>query len=189
MGKSGSVKTTLLNCAGGLEQPDRGIVRCFGMDIHSFSEKSLSLFQRKNIGFVFQFGNLLSYLTVFENISFPLALNGIEGKKREKRVMELLDKIELAESGPALPSELSGGEVQRVSFARAIAHFPKLLLADGLPATLPSSTASPGKDGRPPPQNHKPALLPDVPARRSSSPPARTAPGNQDRVNTRWARF
>jgi len=140
MGKSGSGKTTLLNCAGGLEQPDKGIVNCFGVDIHTLSERSLSLFQRKNMGFVFQFGNLLSYLTVFENISFPLALNGIEGKKKEKRVMELLDKIELSEAGPALPYELSGGEVQRVSFARAIAHFPKLLLADEPTASLDSET-------------------------------------------------
>jgi len=140
VGKSGSGKTTLLNCTGGLEQPDKGIVRCFGVDIQPLSEKSLSLFQRKNMGFVFQFGNLLSYLTVFENISFPLTLNGIERKKRENRVMELLEKIELPQAGPALPCELSGGEVQRVSFARAIAHFPKLLLADEPTASLDSET-------------------------------------------------
>jgi ABC-type lipoprotein export system ATPase subunit len=140
VGKSGSGKTTLLNCAGGLEQPDRGSVNCFGVDIHSLSGKDLSLYQRRNMGFVFQFGNLLSYLTVYENISFPLTLNGIEGVEQSKRVMELLERIEMPEAGPALPSELSGGEIQRVSFARAIAHFPKILIADEPTANLDSET-------------------------------------------------
>ena len=140
VGKSGSGKTTLLNCTGGLEHPDRGTVNCFGVDIHALSGKTLSLFQRKNLGFVFQFGNLLSYLTVSENISFPLTLNGIEGMERERRVMELLEKIGLSDAGPALPSELSGGEVQRVSFARAMAHFPKIILADEPTASLDSET-------------------------------------------------
>ena len=71
VGKSGSGKTTLLNCIGGLERPDNGSVNCFGVDIHTLSRKELSYFQRRNMGFVFQFGNLLSYLTVFENIEFP----------------------------------------------------------------------------------------------------------------------
>ncbi|MBW1851219.1 MAG: ABC transporter ATP-binding protein [Deltaproteobacteria bacterium] len=140
VGKSGSGKTTLLNCAGGLEQPDKGIVTCFGANINSLSGRDLCLFQRKNMGFVFQFGNLLNYLTVIENISFPLALNGIEGVERKRRVMELLERVELADAGPAMPSELSGGEVQRVSFARAVAHFPKILLADEPTASLDSST-------------------------------------------------
>ena len=140
VGKSGSGKTTLLNCAGGLEQPDKGIVTCFGANINSLSGRDLCLFQRKNMGFMFQFGNLLNYLTVIENISFPLALNGIEGVERKRRVMELLERIELADAGPAMPSELSGGEVQRVSFARAVAHFPKILLADEPTASLDSST-------------------------------------------------
>ena len=83
VGKSGSGKTTLLNCAGGLEQPDKGIVTCFGANINSLSGRDLCLFQRKNMGFVFQFGNLLNYLTVTENIYFPLALNGIEGVERK----------------------------------------------------------------------------------------------------------
>lgn len=140
VGKSGSGKTTLLNCTGGLEQPDRGTVNCFGVNIHSLSRKDLSLYQRRNMGFVFQFGNLLSYLTVDENISFPLTLNGIEGVEKRKRVMELLERIEMTEAGPALPSELSGGEIQRVSFARAIAHFPKILIADEPTASLDSET-------------------------------------------------
>ena len=142
-GKSGSGKTTLLNCLGGLERPERGKITCFGVEIHSLSEKALCLFQRRNIGFVFQHGNLLSYLTVYENIAFSLALNNFDGKAIAKRVHELLEKIGLAETGPALPHELSGGEVQRISVARAIAHSPQMLLADEPTASLDTDT---GKD-------------------------------------------
>lgn len=139
-GKSGSGKTTLLNCIGGLERPESGMVTCFGVDIHSLSEKALCLFQRKNLGFVFQHGNLFSYLTIFENIAFPLELNGFERKAVVKRVSELLENIGLADAGAALPYELSGGEVQRVSVARAIAHSPRVLLADEPTASLDSDT-------------------------------------------------
>jgi len=139
-GKSGSGKTTLLNCLGGLEQPERGKIKCFGVEIHSLSEKALCLFQRRNMGFVFQHGNLLSYLTVYQNIAFPLALNNFDKKAISKRVHELLEKIGLAETGPALPYELSGGEVQRVSVARAMAHSPQILLADEPTASLDTDT-------------------------------------------------
>jgi len=141
VGKSGSGKTTLLNCIGGLERPDTGTVTCLGQDIHALSRRSLSLFQRQHLGFVFQFGNLLSYLTVYENIDFPLALNGVPRKERDVRVLELLERVGLLDSQQALPRELSGGEVQRVSFARAIAHGPQVLLADEPTASLDSDTA------------------------------------------------
>jgi ABC-type lipoprotein export system ATPase subunit len=141
VGKSGSGKTTLLNCIGGLERPDRGTVTCLGQDIHALSRRSLSLFQRQHLGFVFQFGNLLSYLTVYENIDFPLALNGVPRKERDGRVLELLERVGLRDSQQALPRELSGGEVQRVSFARAVAHGPQVLLADEPTASLDSDTA------------------------------------------------
>ena len=127
----------MLNCIGGLESPDNGSVNCFGIDIHTLSRKKLSFFQRKNMGFIFQFGNLLSYLTVFENISFPLVLNNLE---KEKRVVELLDKIGLPEVVSAMPCELSGGETKRIAFARAIAHSPKMLLADEPTANLDTET-------------------------------------------------
>ena len=139
-GKSGSGKTTLLYCLGGLERPERGKITCFGVEIHSLSEKALCLFQRRNIGFVFQYGNLLNYLTVYENIAFSLALNNFDKKAIAKRVNELLEKIGLAETGPALPYELSGGEVQRVSVARAMAHSPQMLLADEPTASLDTDT-------------------------------------------------
>jgi ABC-type lipoprotein export system ATPase subunit len=139
-GKSGSGKTTLLYCIGGLERPESGTITCFGIDIHSLSEKALCLFQRKNLGFVFQRGNLFSYLTVFENIAFSLELNGFKKKDVVNRVSELLENIDLSDAGAALPHELSGGEVQRISVARAIAHSPQILLADEPTANLDSDT-------------------------------------------------
>lgn len=139
-GKSGSGKTTLLNCIGGLEKPDKGTILCTGIDINRLSRKALARFQRKRIGFVFQSSNLLSYLTVRENLSFPLALNGVDGTRTKKRVEELLEIIDLPNLGSALPHELSGGETQRVAFARAIAHAPDILLADEPTASLDSAT-------------------------------------------------
>lgn len=137
MGKSGSGKTTLLNCMGGLEQPDTGSIHCLGIDLLGLSKRELSRFQRTKMGFIFQSGNLLSYLTVFENIAFPLALNHLE---KEKRVAELLEKTGLSELRDAMPHELSGGETQRIAFARAIAHAPQLLLADEPTANLDTQT-------------------------------------------------
>ncbi len=140
VGKSGSGKTTLLNCVGGLESPDHGTINCFGLKVNGLSPRALSRFQRSKVGFVFQFANLLSYLTVFDNIAFPLVLNGIVGTEKVRRVNQLLDQIGLGRAGRSLPHELSGGELQRVSFARAIAHQPRMLLADEPTASLDSST-------------------------------------------------
>lgn len=139
-GKSGSGKSTLLSILGGLEQPDTGTVQCFGVEVNRLSGSKLSRFLRQNVGFVFQHGNLLSYMTVFDNIAFPLILNGKTGKEREIRVLELLDRIHLKEAAKAYPAELSGGELQRVSIARAIAHDPKILLADEPTASLDTAT-------------------------------------------------
>jgi putative ABC transport system ATP-binding protein len=140
VGKSGSGKTTLMNCIGGLERPDAGSVLIDGQDLRSLSERSLCLFQRSRIGFIFQHGNLLSFLTAAENIAFPLNLNGINARSRERRVSELLERIGLPGIGAAMPQELSGGEMQRIAVARALAHNPGLLLADEPTANLDSST-------------------------------------------------
>jgi ABC-type lipoprotein export system ATPase subunit len=140
IGKSGSGKSTLLNCIGGLELPDEGNVICRGMSMNSMGHRELSLFQRQHVGFVFQRGNLLSYLTVAENIGFPLALNHIDGKERTKRIDGLLERIGLGSAANALPHELSGGEIQRVAVARAIVHNPQVLLADEPTANLDTDT-------------------------------------------------
>jgi ABC-type lipoprotein export system ATPase subunit len=140
VGKSGSGKTTLMNCIGGIERPDAGKVVIEGQEIQSLSERALCLFQRQYIGFVFQHGNLLSFLTVAENIALPLNLNGIDSRTRNRRVSELLELIGLPEIGAAMPYELSGGEMQRVAVARALTHNPSLLLADEPTANLDSAT-------------------------------------------------
>jgi ABC-type lipoprotein export system ATPase subunit len=140
VGKSGSGKTTLLHCVAGLEKPDRGSITCLGVEIQALGRKALSLFQRRNLGFVFQFGNLISYLTVYDNIAFPLVLNGFSGRQASRRIRDLLERMELGHMGAALPRELSGGEIQRVAFARAIAHSPRILLADEPTASLDSKT-------------------------------------------------
>ena len=95
------------------------------------------------MGFVFQFGNLLSFLTVNENIAFPLSLNKVLNKKEiNNRIAGLLEKVELSELSSAMPFELSGGEMQRIAFARAIAHSPKMLIADEPTANLDTETGN-----------------------------------------------
>ena len=140
VGKSGSGKSTLLNCIAGIESPDKGRVVCFGQDITALSSKALSEFQRRWAGFVFQHGNLLSYLSVFENIAFPLALNGMTAPRRAARVKTLLERIGLSGAEKAMPHELSGGEIQRVAAARALAHSPRMVLADEPTANLDTET-------------------------------------------------
>lgn len=140
VGKSGSGKTTLLNCLGGLDRPDHGSISCLGTDITALSARKLSAFQRTRLGFVFQYGNLLSYLTVRENILFPLILNRVTPERRNRRVDELLEETQLSHVAESRPRELSGGQAQRAAFARAIAHSPALLLADEPTASLDTET-------------------------------------------------
>jgi len=141
MGKSGSGKTTLLYCLGGLLQPDQGDVTCDGVLLRNLSGNELCGFQRSRIGFIFQQGNLLSYYSVYDNIALPMILNGVEANERRRRVTHLLHRVGLSGTEKALPQELSGGEAQRVAAARAMAHFPKLLIADEPTASLDSDTS------------------------------------------------
>ena len=141
-GRSGSGKTTLLHCIAGLETPDEGQIVCHGKNILRLSESVRQQFLRTDIGIVFQFGNLLSYLTVDDNIAFPLRLSGWSREAVHQRVDVLLQRIGLPHAGRALPHELSGGELQRVAVARAIAHRPRLVLADEPTASLDTATAA-----------------------------------------------
>ncbi|MCB2167998.1 MAG: ABC transporter ATP-binding protein [Deltaproteobacteria bacterium] len=141
-GRSGSGKTTLLHCIAGLEVPDEGRIVCHGEDIFQLSEKERQQWLRTGVGIVFQSGNLLSYLTVSDNIAFPLQLGGWSRGDIAQRVDELLQRIALPHAGRALPHELSGGELQRVAVARAIAHRPRIVLADEPTASLDTVTAA-----------------------------------------------
>ena len=123
-----------------MEKPDSGRILYNGRDICTLGQRQRALFQRREIGFVFQASNLLSWLTVAENLQFPLELNGIRGKKQRQRIEELLATFGMSGYDKAMPGELSGGETQRIAFARAIAHQPALVLADEPTASLDSTT-------------------------------------------------
>jgi putative ABC transport system ATP-binding protein len=129
-GPSGSGKTTLLNCLGGVDRPDTGSIRLHGECLETLSSDGLARLRRERLGTVFQFFHLLSTLTVFENVEFPLQLNGVPSRQRAVRVRELLERVNLGHRAQAWPSQLSGGEMQRVAIARALVHEPDLLLAD-----------------------------------------------------------
>ncbi len=137
LGRSGSGKSTLLNIISGIEAPDDGKIVVAGKAIHALSERERTLFRRREIGFVFQFFNLIPTLTVRENLLLPLALNGVEPGDRSA---ELLARIGLADRERSFPDLLSGGEQQRVAIARALAHEPSVLLADEPTGNLDSDT-------------------------------------------------
>ena len=129
MGPSGGGKTTLLNLLAGLDLPDRGQIILQGRKISDLSDHDLTLLRRKEIGFVFQFFNLMPTLTVQENVELPLLL-AHSSKTEGSRVKTLLEYIGLWNRAQSFPAELSGGEMQRVAIARALVHQPVILLAD-----------------------------------------------------------
>ena len=130
VGRSGSGKSTLLNLISGIDRPDAGAVVVDGTHLESLSERERTLFRRREIGFVFQFYNLVPTLTVAENVRFLLDLGGAPEAEAAARASALLDEVELADRADAFPDRLSGGEQQRVAIARALAHDPALVLAD-----------------------------------------------------------
>ena len=130
MGPSGSGKSTLLHIISGLEKPTSGKVELDGHDLFSLSEQQRTILRRHTIGFVFQFFNLIPYLTVEENISLPLLISGQDSENAQASVDEFINFIKLDNRRGHYPNQLSGGEMQRVSVARALVTRAKLLFAD-----------------------------------------------------------
>ncbi len=140
-GPSGSGKTTLLNLVGCVDTPTAGRVVMDGKDTRDLSERALTDLRLHRIGFIFQAFNLVQVLSVFQNVEFPLLLQGgLSKKERRARVMDLLEAVGLSEHARHRPSELSGGQRQRVAVARALVTRPGLVLADEPTANLDSQT-------------------------------------------------
>jgi putative ABC transport system ATP-binding protein len=130
MGPSGSGKSTLLNLIAGIDKPDSGVLRVAGLDIAQLSEAQLADWRAANIGFIFQFYNLMPVLTAFENVELPLLLTKLSRKERRERAEMTLAMVNLSDRMDHYPSELSGGQQQRVAIARAIVTDPTLIVAD-----------------------------------------------------------
>jgi len=142
IGRSGSGKSTLLQLLGGLDRPTSGEVYVRGRRLAESSEDELALYRRQDVGFIFQFFNLVPTLTALQNIELPLTLAGIPGAERRRRASELLERTGLQGRRDHRPAQLSGGEQQRVAIARALVHEPPLLLADEPTGNLDSRTAA-----------------------------------------------
>jgi putative ABC transport system ATP-binding protein len=141
-GPSGSGKTSLLNLLGCLDEPDEGQVLFAGKDLASLSEGEKTETRRRQLGFVFQSFNLLPVLSAFENVEYPLWIDGVPRAERRRRAEEALAAVGLEDRLRHRPDQLSGGERQRVSLARALVHDPLAILADEPTANLDSRTAA-----------------------------------------------
>ena len=130
VGPSGAGKTTLLQIMGTLDEPDAGVVQIDGTMVSRMKEKELSAFRNKNIGFVFQFHQLLPEFTALENVMIPALIAGVSSKEAHECAMKILDFMGLVDRASHKPNELSGGEKQRVAVARALINDPAVILAD-----------------------------------------------------------
>jgi len=142
MGPSGCGKTTLLNLIGAIDLPSRGGIRVDGVDLLRLSENQLADLRRDRIGMVFQFYNLIPTLTACENVEIPMQFKGVAHSPRRSRALSLLDRVGLKDRADHKPSELSGGEQQRVSIARSLANEPALILLDEPTGDLDSATGT-----------------------------------------------
>jgi putative ABC transport system ATP-binding protein len=142
MGPSGSGKSTLLNLIGGLDTPSSGSVSINGERIDQMNSKQLSNWRASNVGFIFQFYNLLPVLTAQKNIELPLLLTNLSGAQRKKHVETALNIVGLADRSGHKPSELSGGQQQRVAIARALVSDPDILVCDEPTGDLDRDTAT-----------------------------------------------
>jgi putative ABC transport system ATP-binding protein len=140
-GPSGSGKTTLLNLVGCVDTPTSGTVVVNGQDTSALAERALTDLRLHTLGFIFQSFNLVSVLSVFQNVEYPLLLQGgLSRRERSRRVLELLEAVGIQQYGKHRPSELSGGQRQRVAIARALVTKPRIVLADEPTANLDSQT-------------------------------------------------
>jgi putative ABC transport system ATP-binding protein len=141
IGKSGSGKSTLLNLISGIDQADHGSIYLDAIQLTSLNERDRTLFRRQNIGFVFQFFNLIPTLNVLENVVLPLELKGLPTNTSRTAAEALLDAVGLLDRCKTFPDRLSGGEQQRVAIARALVHDPLLVLADEPTGNLDEDTS------------------------------------------------
>ena len=142
VGQSGSGKSTLMNILGCLDIPTYGDYSLDGIDIAARSDRELSRIRNREIGFIFQGFNLIPALSAYENVELPLIYQGIRPREREERVMDALERVNLADRSGHRPTQMSGGQQQRVAIARAIATHPPIILADEPTGALDSKTGA-----------------------------------------------
>jgi putative ABC transport system ATP-binding protein len=142
MGPSGSGKSTLLNLIAGIDTPSSGTIEIAGVDIATLGEGGLADWRAANVGFIFQFYNLLPVLSAFENVELPLLLTGLSARERHERVDTLLGMVGLSDRADHRPNELSGGQQQRVAIARALVTDPRLIVADEPTGDLDRATGA-----------------------------------------------
>jgi putative ABC transport system ATP-binding protein len=140
MGPSGSGKSTLLNMIGALDRPTSGKVYINGVDLSKLNDNQVAELRNREIGFIFQFFNLIPRMDALGNVELPMVIEGIARSKRKRRAQELLEMVGLGDRADHKPSQLSGGEQQRVAIARSLSNDPKLILADELTGNLDSKT-------------------------------------------------
>jgi putative ABC transport system ATP-binding protein len=140
LGRSGSGKSTFLNMVAGLEKPSRGEIFIGGIPIHKLNEEQVTLFRQKNIGFIFQAYHLMPMMTALENVSMPLIFRGVPKKRRKMMAREVLGAVGLSGYDNRKPTQMSGGQQQRIGIARALVGNPKIIFADEPTGNLDTNT-------------------------------------------------